>query len=143
MPVYIACYCLRLAVCLLTHPFTIGNKRYELNDWLGNVRVVINDRKTPVNTGTVTISYKPQVVSVSDYYSFGSEIRERSYEYSNEYRYSFNGKEKDNEVYGKGNFQDYGARMYDTRLARFISADPLIVGAKEISVVFILSIRRQ
>ncbi len=38
--------------------------------------------KTPINTGSVTISYKPQVVSVSDYYSFGSEIRERSYEYS-------------------------------------------------------------
>jgi hypothetical protein len=66
-------------------PIYFGNKRYELNDWLGNVRVVINDRKTPVNTGTTTISYKPQVVSVSDYYSFGSEITERSYEYSNEY----------------------------------------------------------
>jgi hypothetical protein len=43
-------------------------KRYELSDWLGSVRVVINDRKTPVNIGTTTVGYKAQVVSVSDYY---------------------------------------------------------------------------
>jgi len=57
-----------------------GKKRYELSDWLGNVRVVINDRKTPVNIGATTIGYKAQVVNVSDYYSFGSEIAERTYE---------------------------------------------------------------
>jgi RHS repeat-associated protein len=40
--------------------------------------------------------------------------------------YGFNGKENDNEVYGStGTFQDYGMRMYDTRVARFISIDPL------------------
>jgi len=45
-----------------------------------------------------------------------------------EYAYGFNGKLNDNEVYGSnGTFQDYGFRMYDTRIARFISADPLIV----------------
>lgn len=42
------------------------------------------------------------------------------------YLFGFNGKENDNEVYGStGTFQDYGMRMYDTRLARFISVDPL------------------
>ncbi|MBU0486786.1 MAG: hypothetical protein KKD31_02410 [Bacteroidetes bacterium] len=42
------------------------------------------------------------------------------------YRYGFNGKENDNEVYGStGTFQDYGMRMYDTRLGRFISVDPI------------------
>lgn len=44
-----------------------------------------------------------------------------------DYRYGFNGKENDNEVYGPGNFQDYGERMYDPRLGRFPSPDPLIV----------------
>jgi len=39
--------------------------------------------------------------------------------------YSFNGKEKDDEVYGDGNFQDYGMRCYDDRLGRFLSVDPL------------------
>jgi len=41
------------------------------------------------------------------------------------YRYEFNGKEKDTEVMGEGNFQDYGMRMYNTRLGSFISVDPL------------------
>ncbi len=39
--------------------------------------------------------------------------------------YSFNGKEKDDEWSGDGNFQDYGERMYDNRLGRFLSVDPL------------------
>jgi RHS repeat-associated protein len=41
------------------------------------------------------------------------------------YRYGFNGKENDNEVTGKGNQQDYGFRIYDPRLSRFLSTDPL------------------
>jgi RHS repeat-associated protein len=108
-----------------------GKKRYEISDWLGNVRVVINDRKTPVNIGTTTVGYKAQVVNVNDYYSYGSTINERTYDYSStKFRFAFNGKELDNEVYGFGNFQDYGARMYNTRLGRFISADPIIVFQK-------------
>jgi RHS repeat-associated protein len=43
------------------------------------------------------------------------------------YRFGFNGKENDNEVKGTGNQQDYGMRIYDPRLGRFLSADPLIV----------------
>lgn len=42
-----------------------------------------------------------------------------------EYRFSFNGKENDNEVKGFGNQQDYGMRIYDNRLGRFLSVDPL------------------
>ncbi|WPQ66582.1 RHS repeat-associated core domain-containing protein [Chitinophaga sancti] len=41
------------------------------------------------------------------------------------YRYGFNGKENDNEVKGEGNEQDYGMRVYDPRLGRFLSIDPL------------------
>ena len=41
------------------------------------------------------------------------------------YRYGFNGKENDNEVKGEGNQQDYGMRIYDPRLARFLSVDPI------------------
>jgi len=44
---------------------------------------------------------------------------------SNEYRFGFNGKEKDNEVKGIGNQQDYGMRIYDPRIGRFLSVDPL------------------
>jgi RHS repeat-associated protein len=41
------------------------------------------------------------------------------------YRYGFNGKENDNDVKGEGNQQDYGFRIYDPRLGRFLSQDPL------------------
>jgi RHS repeat-associated protein len=41
------------------------------------------------------------------------------------YRYGFNGKEEDDEVKGDGNQQDYGMRIYDPRLGRFLSVDPL------------------
>ncbi|MEZ2442984.1 RHS repeat-associated core domain-containing protein [Chitinophaga sp. RCC_12] len=44
------------------------------------------------------------------------------------YRYGFNGKENDNEVKGEGNQQDYGMRIYDPRLGRFLSVDPLTKG---------------
>jgi RHS repeat-associated protein len=41
------------------------------------------------------------------------------------YRYGFNGKENDNEVKGEGNEQDYGMRVYDPGLGKFLSVDPL------------------
>ncbi len=40
------------------------------------------------------------------------------------FRYGFNGKENDNEVKGEGNQQDYGFRIYDLRLGKFLSLDP-------------------
>ena len=44
---------------------------------------------------------------------------------NNGYRYGFNGKENDNEVKGEGNQQDYGMRIYDGRIGKFLSVDPL------------------
>ena len=41
------------------------------------------------------------------------------------FRYGFNGKENDNEVKGEGNQQDYGMRIYNGRLGKFLSVDPL------------------
>jgi RHS repeat-associated protein len=41
------------------------------------------------------------------------------------YRYSFNGKETDDEVSGSGNQYDYGFRIYNPRIAKFLSVDPL------------------
>lgn len=40
------------------------------------------------------------------------------------HRFGFNGKEKDDEVKGLGNSLDFGARVYDSRLGRFLSIDP-------------------
>ena len=41
------------------------------------------------------------------------------------YRYGFNGKEKDNDIEGQGNIYDYGFRVYNPRLGKFLSVDPL------------------
>jgi RHS repeat-associated protein len=41
------------------------------------------------------------------------------------YLYGFNGKEKDDEVKGSGNSLDFGARIYDARLGKWLSVDPL------------------
>ncbi len=47
---------------------------------------------------------------------------------SPEYRYGFQGQEKDDEIKGSGNSINYKFRMYDPRVGRFFAVDPL--GAK-------------
>lgn len=42
------------------------------------------------------------------------------------YRFGFNGKEKDDEIQGEGNSLDFGGRIYDSRLGRWLSLDPLM-----------------
>jgi len=47
----------------------------------------------------------------------------RKYDAGSGYRYGFNGKEDDKDINEGG--QDYGMRIYDARLGRFLSVDPL------------------
>jgi RHS repeat-associated protein len=101
-------------------------RRYELSDWLGGVRVVITDRRIPIRgNNQVVVGYRAEVVSVTDYYSFGAEISLRSYEAQPWYRYGYQAQEKDNEIYGKGAMYHYTYRQHDARLGRFWSVDPL------------------
>jgi RHS repeat-associated protein len=67
------------------------------------------------------------VVTANDYSPFGSLLSGRNYNAPNrkDYTYGFNGKMNDNEVKGEGNQQDYGMRIYDPRLGRFLSEDPI------------------
>lgn len=53
-------------------------------------------------------------------YPFGSVAKGRSFS-SQSYRYGFNGQEKDTESLT----QDYGMRIYDPRLGKFLSIDPI------------------
>ena len=67
-----------------------------------------------------------------DYYPFG--MLSESYanaEWAYGYGFGFNGKENIDEVAGQGNWQDYGERMYNPRLGRFPSPDPLIVKGQQ------------
>jgi RHS repeat-associated protein len=50
----------------------------------------------------------------------------RKYQLSAQYKYGFNGKENDKETVGTGEgTQDYGMRIYNPALGRFLSVDPL------------------
>lgn len=60
-----------------------------------------------------------------DYYAFGSPMVGRTFSLTNGYKFGFNGKENDNEVKGEGNSIDFGARVHDPRIGRFLSLDPL------------------
>jgi len=97
-----------------------NKKNYELTNHLGNVLAVITDKDSVGADGMRT----PSVLSAQDYYPFGMIQPGRSYS-SSAYRYGFNGKENDNEVKGLGNEQDYGMRIYDPRVGRFLSVDPI------------------
>jgi len=49
----------------------------------------------------------------------------RIYTSGTQYLYGFNGKEKNNEISGEGNSYDFGARMYDQRIGKWFSVDPM------------------
>ena len=109
--------------------FTRGNKFFEYTNHLGNVLVTVSDKKVGVDVAPadgVIDYYTADVVTASDYFPFGSPMPGRKYSQANaNYRYGFNGMENDNEVKGEGNQLDFGERIYDSRLGRFLSPDPI------------------
>jgi RHS repeat-associated protein len=104
----------------------LGSRNYELSNHLGNVLSVISDKKIGNDSSGTVNYYIAEVLSQNDYYPFGMLQPARQYSAGTGYRYGFNGKENDNEVKGEGNQQDYGMRIYDPRLGRFLSVDPLV-----------------
>jgi RHS repeat-associated protein len=117
------------AISYVRYNDIIGNKYFELSNHLGNVLVTVSDRKIPQfkTTGTApntvtTFSYfKASILSATDYYPFGMAMPGRQVS-ADKYRYGFNGKEKDNST--AGDSYDFGARIYDGRIGRWLSVDP-------------------
>jgi len=106
--------------------FERGNKFFELSNHLGNVLVTISDKRFGVDVAPVDgiiDYYTADVVTANDYYPFGMAMPGRKYTAGSGYRYGFNGKENDKDA-GEG-VQDYGMRIYDGRLGRFLSVDPI------------------
>jgi len=91
----------------LTTGSTMTLKRFELVEQCEEVLLVAN------------------ILNSQDYYPFGMVMPGRSYQGSARYRYGFNGKELDDEVLGDANQYDYGFRIYNPRIGRFLSVDPL------------------
>lgn len=105
---------------------TVDHKVYELNDHLGNVRVVITDVKNSTINGTTNLpeNFTVDAEAYMNYYAFGGALPGRAGS-SSTYRYGFNGKEEETELHGNsGGAYDYGARIYDARLGRWLSCDP-------------------
>ncbi len=74
-------------------------------------------------------SFSPNRVGIrnsTDYSPFGVELDGRTVNLEG-YRYGFQNQEKDDEFKGEGSSYDFGARMYDARVGRWLSIDPLAV----------------
>jgi len=101
----------------------IRKKDYEVKDHLGNVTHVFTDLK--MNAGSTSMpQFSLDSKTSTNYYPFGMPMPGMS-QSTGSYRYGYNGKEMDNEVKGDAASYDYGMRMYDPRVGRFLSVDPL------------------
>ena len=115
---------------------TVGKKLYELDNHLGNVMTTVTDKRLQHSTSGTSIDYfLADVVSAQDYYPFGMLQPGRHYAFGSDstYRYGFNGKENDNSIKGLGNQQDYGERIYDVRLGRWLSMDKFELKYSDVS----------
>ena len=115
-----------------TYTRYLDQKHYELTDHLGNVRVVLGDRKLTSTPGAG--NYYADIQSYSHPYPFGMPQPGRNWLGSSSlnrgalggYRYGFNGMETDPEVKGiAGNHYTTYFRQYDPRLGRWWSVDPV------------------
>lgn len=68
--------------------------------------------------------YSQDVVSYSDYYPYGMLLPNRHGSSNEDYRYGYQGSEKDNEVKGEGNSYSTQFRQLDPRIGRWLSYDP-------------------
>jgi len=105
----------------------LGKKFFELTNHLGNVLATINDRKIAVEDGSTGVVdyYLADIQSSQDYYAFGMMMPGRSFS-PGEYRFGFQGQEKDDEVSGTGNSYTAQFWQYDPRLGRRWNVDPVV-----------------
>jgi len=98
-----------------------SERKYELVDHLGNVRVVIANQRIPIDTNgdSLVDYYKPLVKSIHDYYPFGWEKQLTTVE---PYPFTYQGQLFDRDL----GWQYYRYRNYDPMVARFWQVEPLI-----------------
>lgn len=105
-----------------TEPMHAGTTHYELTDHLGNVSAVVTGQLLPGGTAS---AWQPRLLSAQGYEPFGSLLPGRNYS-SDSYRFGFGGMPKDDEIHdATGTSYDFGARIYDPRVGRWLSLDPL------------------
>jgi RHS repeat-associated protein len=99
---------------------TVSDKKLVVGNYCDPT---IDKNCDPTGSGITGYYYKADVITANDYYPFGMNMPGRSFSVGGKYRYGFNGKENDKDISEGG--QDYGMRIYDMRLGRFLSVDPL------------------
>ena len=105
--------------------FIEGEQKSVLNtNHLGNVATVVTDQKIVEDIPGVGLRYVADVTSATEYYPFGMSMPDRMHQ-TPSYRYGFNGMERDEEFNGTNNTYDFGARIYDSRIGKMISLDPM------------------
>jgi RHS repeat-associated protein len=100
----------------------LGQKLYELDDHLGNARVIISDRKLSDIVSGVPGNFRAEMKSYTNLYPFGMEQPGR-YMNGDAYRYGYNGMEQDSAIVDD-QYTTY-FRLYDARLGRWLSIDPV------------------
>ena len=100
----------------LTGERRLGLRHYELSNHLGNVLATVSDNIQLSATQTLA-----KTLSTADYHPFGLQMEGRTVNFEKT-RYGYNGKELDGDF---ANNYDYGFRIYNPGVARFLSVDPL------------------
>ena len=94
-----------------------GRKQFEQINHLGDVALIYTDRKTASGASTQQATM---------YYAFGMTMPGMDFKAGESYRYGFGGAEKDDDIRGEdGSYEFPGRSIYDPRLGRFTSIDPL------------------
>ncbi|KAB2892917.1 MAG: hypothetical protein F9K28_10780, partial [Bacteroidetes bacterium] len=96
---------------------TLGTKRYELTDHLGNVRATVTD---------VVIDHSgdldAELSTRTDYYPFGMIMGGRNSS-ADDYRFGFGGAEKQSGNVLNSGVLDFADRTYDSRICRWFTSD--------------------
>ncbi len=110
---------------MVSYSFTTGST-------INYVRINLkknSTESTSYNIDNLQIStvapYVAMIVMTSDYYPYGYQMPGRHTNDPN-YRFGYNGMEKNAEMYGEGNEYSTEFRQYDPRLGRWMSLDPLM-----------------
>lgn len=103
-----------------------GDVRYELINHLGSVLALVSDRKVPapLDAAPEDPIYLADIHQAQDYYPFGM-IQPGRQMGSAGYRFGFQCMEQDAEIKGDSNSYTTEFRLYDPRIGRWLSVDPL------------------
>lgn len=100
----------------------VGKKHYESSDHLGTVHAIVTDKKKATKSGSTVTGFTSITEATQKQYAFGGGAP-GTLTPGNNYRYKFNGMERDDEISGAGNSYNFGARLMDPRAGRWMSTD--------------------